>query len=168
MGCFVCLAINYNILLFKFILITGFLFAIVQCAVSKRSLLKQPVFWGVQYSRGGPQAPDIWATPPHIEWLANAGFSLQMPLSQGLFLQSPGWLTNCCFESSLRAFQVKPAPLVEGKERPEEEVSHSTLVGGRLNKQGHLHTRLASSGHKTSNLCIHLPESYIEALMGFS
>ena len=39
---------------------------------------------------------------------------------------------------------------MKGKERPKEEVDHSRLVGGRLNKQGNSHTRFVLGGLKMS------------------
>lgn len=55
----------------------------------------------------------------------------QKPLSQGLFLQSLGWLTNCWFKT----WTLDP----EGRERPQKEKSHFRLADGRVNKPGNLY-----------------------------
>lgn len=60
---------------------------------------------------------------------------------------------------------------MEGKERLKKKVDHSSLVGGRFNRQGHLYKRLAMCGHKASK-SLHLPtrilKVYIEAFTGFT
>lgn len=59
----------------------------------------------------------------------------------------------------------------EGEERPKKEAAHARCVGGRSNKQGHLHTRPVVGGRKTSRSLRsprHIFKVYIEALTGFS
>ena len=52
-------------------------------------------------------------------------------------------------------------PYSEGREWPKKEAGHPRLVGGSINKQGNLHTRLVLGGHKRSRFpfCTHQTES---------
>ena len=70
------------------------------------------------------------ATPPYMEVDGQLGIPMPMPLSQGPFLLSPGWLVNCWF--------INWSLYTKGKERPKKEADPSRLRGGRFNKQENL------------------------------
>lgn len=114
---------------------------------------------GSPYSHSSPYTSNRWATHPHREVRAYATCP-QKPLSQGLFPQSLGWLTNCLFKTwTQRA----------GRDhRKRKATSHWQMAG--LIRQG-TYTGLVMGSHKTSGSPYRqtrILEVSKEASMGFS
>lgn len=72
--------------------------------------------------------------PPLTKATANTGIPLQMPLSQGPFIWSPGCLANYWLPH-LVASSVKPGPHTQRAKR-EEKAGRCRVVCGGFNEQG--------------------------------
>lgn len=88
-------------------------------------------------------------------------------------LSNLSYACNFCWFAPLGASwgELRNWPLhAESKERPQKEAGPSSLVGGRFNKQGDLHTRFVLCGHKMSRFLTSARtlKASLEALAGFS
>ena len=72
---------------------------------------------------------------------------------------------NKCVDSQtqeLPGWNLKLSPVQKGQKRPKKAADHSRLVGGRVHKQGNLHTKLVLGGFKVSR-SPHLPTRILKA-----
>ena len=106
----------------------------------------------------------------HLSWPLHSWPTRCLPFTPFSALKISAKGKHSAFELSLNQVTVSlqlPGELsgwnqklahIEGGQRPKEEADRSTLVGGKFNKQGNLHTKLVLDGHRRSR-SLHLLSS---------